>query len=92
MDKNKNGVFIFLGVAIILVGFAISAGLGSISDSLDEFDMYLDENDDYDEESYELIVEDGVLYMWDPATGEIWKKEADAKSKWEAIEPLDRWE
>ena len=92
MDKNKNGVFIFLGVAIILVGFAISAGLGSISDSLDEFDMYLDENDDYDEESYELIVEDGVLYMWDSATGEVWKKEVDPKSKWEAIEPLDRWE
>lgn len=80
MEKKNNGVLIFLGISILFAGGFVGSGLGDIADSINQH--YEEDNDD----SYRVIVQDGVIYKYDTTFGEIWKKEDDSDAKWEQID------
>ncbi len=78
MDKIKNGVFIFLGISILLAGGFISSGLSEVAESINQQDTPVGD-------SQRMIVQDGVIYMYDTITGQVWKKEDKTESKWEEV-------
>lgn len=80
-EKRKNGIFIFLGICILIAGGFIGGGLSDVADSINQQD---EETDD----SYRLIVQEGTLYMYDTVTGQIWRKTDTPDSEWEEDESL----
>ena len=84
MEKKNNGVLIFLGISILLAGGFIASGLSDISNSINQ--EYQEDN-----ESYRVIVQDGVIYKYDTTFGTIWKKEDKSGAKWKEIIEDEEW-
>lgn len=82
MEKSYRGVLIFLGIAILIAGGWIGGGLSDIADRINQ--PYDYDDDSFDD--YELIVEEGVLYLYDKSSALIWKKEDKPDAKWEEID------
>lgn len=78
LNKMKNGVFIFLGISVLLGAGFISSGLSEVAESISQQDTPVDD-------SQRMIVQDGVIYMYDTITGEVWKKEDIEEAKWEEV-------
>lgn len=84
MEQLKNGVFIFLGVCILLAGVFIAGGLSDVAERMDQ------QIHDSGSESLRMIVQDGFIYMYDTSTGQVLKKEDKVDADWEEInEPYD---
>jgi len=81
LEKVKNGVIIFVGICILLAGISISGGLGNVAESINQIDTGSDQ-------SYELVVRDGIIYISDTITGQVWKKADIPEGKWEEIDYL----
>ncbi len=81
LEKGKKGILIFLGICILLAGSSIGGGLNAIADSINFQD---EETDD----PYRMVVQDGIIYMYDTTTGQVWKKADKPDSKWEEVESL----
>lgn len=82
MEKSYRGVLIFLGISILIAGGWIGGGLSDIADRINQSYDY--DDDSFDD--YELIVEEGVLYLYDKSSALIWKKEDKPDAKWEEID------
>lgn len=80
MDNKNNGVLIFLGICILFAGGFIGSGLGDVAKSIEQ--QYEIGNDD----SYRVVVHDGVIYKYDLTLGTIWKKEDNSGAKWKQID------
>lgn len=85
LEKVKNGVMIFVGICILLAGISISGGLGNIAESISQIDS---NTNSYNDQSYELVVRDGIIYLSDTITGQVWKKADIPEGKWEEIDYL----
>ena len=81
LEKIRTGIFIFLGICILLAGGFIGHGLGKVADSINQQDAKVDD-------SYRVIVQDGIMYMYDTITGQVWRKEDNPNSKWEEVKGL----
>ncbi|WP_210471176.1 hypothetical protein [Sporosarcina sp. 6E9] len=79
LEKLKSGVMIFVGICILLAGISISGGLGNVADSINQIDAQSDQ-------SYELVVRDGFIYISDTVNGQVWKKADVPEGKWEEID------
>lgn len=79
LEKGKKGIFIFLGICILFAGGFIGGGLSDVAESIN---LQEDDTDD----SYRMIVQDGIIYMYDTITGQVWKKADKPDSKWEEVE------
>lgn len=84
MEKSYRGVLIFLGIAILIGGGFIGDGLSDIANSMNQ--QYDDSDDTYYDSDYEVIVQDGVIYLYDKHDAFIWKKEDKPNAKWEEID------
>ena len=82
LDKVKNGVFIFLGICILVAGEMISDGLITIA----ERSVHMDDTSIGNNESYELVVQDGFLYLTDTISGTVWKKADNPEAKWKELD------
>lgn len=80
MEKMKDGIFIFIGISIIAAGFFIASSIDTIGDTIVQFEPYPNNS------TYDLVVQDGILYMWDTTTGVIWKKNEKEACEWEEVE------
>ncbi|GIO21423.1 hypothetical protein [Oceanobacillus sp. J11TS1] len=78
MEKKKNGIFIFLGICILIAGGFIGGGLTDVADSINQYE----ETDD----SFRMIVQDGTIYMYETTSGQVWRKADNLDSKWEEVE------
>jgi len=81
--KNNNGVLIFLGICILFAGGFIGSGLGDVAESVSINQSYDGESD-----SYRVVVQDGIIYMYDITTGQVWRKADNSDSKWEEVDDL----
>lgn len=84
MEKKKNGVLILLGICILIAGSLIGSGLSNVADSIYQLNTDGNNGDD----SHRVIVQDGIIYMYDTVSGEVWRKADKPDSKWEEVEYL----
>lgn len=68
-----------LSSAINQVGYGIHHTGANISSSISNLENYQLQN-------YELIVNDGWLYLYNKVSGDVWKKEDNQDSYWEYIQ------
>ena len=78
LEKPKNGVLIFLGICILFAGGFIGGGLNSIADNMHQINTETESED-----SYRVVVQDGIIYKYDTIWGDVWKKEDKPNAKWE---------
>ena len=70
-----------MGICILMAGGFIGSGLDNVAESINQ---QVIESDD----SYRVVVQDGIIYMYDTITGQVWKKADNTDSKWEEIDGL----
>lgn len=83
MERSYKGVLIFLGIAILIAGGFIGGGLSDVADSINQ---QYDDDDTYYDNDYEIIVQDGIIYLYDKSSVLIWKKEDKPNAKWEEVD------
>lgn len=89
MDKNK-------GLAIILAstifGGCFVFGSFTISSAIESSGLYISgsiNSENVINENYELVVNDGWLYLYDKTNGQIWKKpDDDGTATWETVKHI----
>ncbi|RDU37891.1 hypothetical protein DRW41_08740 [Neobacillus piezotolerans] len=79
--KGLSANIIALGVVVLYSTWSISNAIISSSSSFPHH-ISVDQNT---EGSYELIVNDGWLYLYDKSNGQIWKKQDNLTAEWERV-------
>lgn len=59
-----------------------------IGDSLNDISNDITNKDDEDDGDYHIVVQDGVIYMYNTYSGETWRKADKPDSKWAEIENM----
>ncbi|MEH7385430.1 hypothetical protein V7147_08485 [Bacillus sp. JJ1521] len=87
--ENKKGLLLFFSVVILSISIIIASKY--ISDAINNVGIGLSgsisNTSTYSNENYELVVNDGWMYLIDTNSGTIWKKadNDDPDSKWEVV-------
>jgi len=76
-----------LGLCILITGWILSS---AIRDGRTHIPSSIDLVEYNDEGYYELIVQDGWLYLYDTTNGQVYKKLDHEDSSWEEI-PHHQW-
>lgn len=89
---NKKGLLLFFSVVIFSISIIIASK--SISDAINNVGLGLSSinSDTSSNGSYELIVEDGWLYLYDTNNGQVWKKADDDNpdTAWQEVKHYTR--
>ena len=90
MEKKKGlslvGAIVILSISIIIAASILSNAIDNaghnVSSNLNGY-----QGNYYSDENYELVVNEGWLYLYETNTGQIWKKRDDAEASWEIVKP-----
>lgn len=86
--NSKNGLLIFfsiiiLSISIIISSKSISNAINNVGLNLVDSSSIISSNENYG--NFELIVNDGWIYLYDTNNGQIWKKADNPDSSWELV-------
>lgn len=92
MDKNKSIAII---LSSIIFGGCFVFGSFKISDAIDSSGLYISSSinsRDVINEQYELVVNDGWLYLYNKIDGQIWKKldDDEGTATWEVVKHINQ--
>lgn len=80
---NKKGLLLFCSIVILSISVIIASK--NIGDAVKDFGLSLSTLNSNDE-SYELIVEDDWLYLYEKKSGNVWRKGAEGDPTWGKVE------
>jgi len=86
--KGISYAITVLGICILIAGWLLSNAIrdgGTETHIPSSFSLV-----DYSEKDYELIVQDGWLYLYNKTNGQVYKKLDHEDSSWEEI-PHHQW-
>lgn len=79
--KVLSASIIFLGVCLIISGWLVS---NAVKNAEPNFPSSIDVNQTSNG-TYELIVNEGWLYLYETTNGQVWKKPDDSEANWEIV-------
>lgn len=87
--ENKKRLSLIGSIVILSISILVAASL--ISNAINNAGWDLSSNlstinmTDSVSENYELLVNEGWLYLYDTTTGQVWKKADDPNATWEEV-------
>lgn len=88
---NKKGLLPFISIVILSISLIIASR--SISDAINNVGLNLSASSSNFSSggNYELIVEDGWMFLYDITNGQVWKMDSNTTaSNWEEVRHFSR--